>query len=184
MYRQSLDTMSVPILPRTLEIAVESSIRYRRGDASEAEGLLSEAERKGIDIGFAMGPILGPVIGPVAGGYLAAAKGWRWNFWLITIVGGFFLCLSLLLMRETYEPVLLQKKVNKLRKETGNMQLRSKLAPTITQAEYFKRSIRSSSSGGGSDLRTAGGLTNSFCRAASSSAFLFFTAAIDELKLK
>jgi multidrug resistance protein len=41
--------------------------------------------------GFAMamltlGVLMGPVIGPVTGGFLAAAKGWRWVFWLIAIV--------------------------------------------------------------------------------------------------
>lgn len=41
--------------------------------------------------GFAMamltlGVLMGPVIGPVTGGFLAAAKGWRWVFWLISIV--------------------------------------------------------------------------------------------------
>lgn len=27
---------------------------------------------------YALGPLLGPVIGPVCGGFLVAAKGWRW----------------------------------------------------------------------------------------------------------
>jgi len=35
---------------------------------------------------WAMGPLLGPCIGPVAGGYLIAAAGWRWVYWLITIL--------------------------------------------------------------------------------------------------
>jgi multidrug resistance protein len=41
---------------------------------------------------WSLGPLLGPVIGPVAGGYLSAAKGWRWVFWVITIVVCFALC--------------------------------------------------------------------------------------------
>jgi MFS family permease len=35
---------------------------------------------------FALGPLLGPVIGPVGGGFLTQAKGWRWVFWVLTIV--------------------------------------------------------------------------------------------------
>lgn len=35
---------------------------------------------------WALGPLLGPCIGPVAGGYLIAAAGWRWIYWLIVIV--------------------------------------------------------------------------------------------------
>ena len=35
---------------------------------------------------WAVGPILGPVIGPVVGGFLVTAKGWRWVFWVISIL--------------------------------------------------------------------------------------------------
>lgn len=35
---------------------------------------------------WSMGPLLGPVVGPVVGGFLAQAAGWRWVFWLITII--------------------------------------------------------------------------------------------------
>jgi len=35
---------------------------------------------------WALGPLLGPCIGPVAGGYLIAAAGWRWVYWLIVIL--------------------------------------------------------------------------------------------------
>jgi len=42
---------------------------------------------------FALGPLLGPVIGPVAGAYLAAAKGWRWTFWIIAMAVSCVICL-------------------------------------------------------------------------------------------
>ena len=35
---------------------------------------------------YSMGPVIGPAIGPVAGGFLSQAKGWRWIFWLLTII--------------------------------------------------------------------------------------------------
>lgn len=35
---------------------------------------------------WGMGPLLGPVLGPISGGFLAAAEGWRWVFWVVTIV--------------------------------------------------------------------------------------------------
>ncbi len=46
-----------------------------------------EPERRGLAIAlFSFGPIVGPVIGPTGGGFLTQAKGWRWVFWLLTIV--------------------------------------------------------------------------------------------------
>jgi multidrug resistance protein len=90
---------------------------------------------------FALGPLMGPVIGPVAGGYLAQAKGWRWVFWVIAIAGGAACTCSITFMRETYEPVLLQRKVNRLRKETGNQKLRSKLDSGLPVRAYFIRAL-------------------------------------------
>lgn len=54
------------------------------GGASIAD--LIPQEKRGISMSlFSVGPLLGPVIGPIAGGYLAAAEGWRWTFWVIAI---------------------------------------------------------------------------------------------------
>lgn len=90
---------------------------------------------------FSIGPLLGPIIGPVAGGFLAEAKGWRWVFWLLVILSGFLSVVLLVLARETYAPVLLQRKVDKLRKESGNDLLRSKLDAGLSPGDYFKRGI-------------------------------------------
>lgn len=82
-------------------------------------------KRRGVFMGaFSVGPFLGPAIGPVAGGFLATAAGWRWVFWLVAIVAGAVSLLFLSLARETYAPVLLQRKVDRVRKETGNENLR------------------------------------------------------------
>lgn len=90
---------------------------------------------------FSIGPLLGPIIGPVAGGFLAAGKGWRWVFWVLTIIGGFITIVMLVLARETYAPVLLQRKTDRLRRETGNEQLRSKLDAGLNKSDYFRRNI-------------------------------------------
>ena len=90
---------------------------------------------------FALGPLMGPVIGPVAGGYLGQDAGWRWCFWLITIAGGVALTFSLIFMRETFEPVLLERKTKRLRKETGNPNLRSKLDSGIPTKDFFTRAL-------------------------------------------
>lgn len=42
--------------------------------------------RGGAMVVWAIGPILSPIIGPVVGGFLVTAKGWRWVFWVISIL--------------------------------------------------------------------------------------------------
>src|SRR5690349_13662237 len=69
---------------------------------------------------WALGPLLGPCIGPVAGGYLIRAAGWRWVYWLITIVAGIITVFTFFTLKESYAPVILEKKAARLRKETGN----------------------------------------------------------------
>lgn len=48
---------------------------------------------------------------------------------------------AIFLLRETYHPTLLQRKANKLRKETGNPNLKSKYDSGLKPADLFKLSI-------------------------------------------
>ena len=41
-----------------------------------------------------LAPLIGPIAGPIIGGYLSDEKGWRWIFWLTTIVAGAFGAIS------------------------------------------------------------------------------------------
>lgn len=110
------------------------------GGGSIADTIKQE-KRGGAMAIFALGPLLGPVIGPVAGGYLSEAEGWRWIFWVVAIAGGVIAFISFIFMRETYPPVLLQRKVARLQKETNNPNLHSALASNKTHKEYFKQSL-------------------------------------------
>ncbi|ROW15939.1 hypothetical protein VPNG_02482 [Cytospora leucostoma] len=103
--------------------------------------LIVQEKRGAVIAIYALGPILGPVIGPVAGGYLVAGRGWRWVFWVLTIIGGFFTIASLLFLRETYPTVLLRRKTARLVKETGNTSLRSKRDTGQTAGQLFVRSV-------------------------------------------
>ncbi|KAL1637025.1 hypothetical protein SLS58_009464 [Diplodia intermedia] len=75
--------------------------------------------------GWQLGPLLGPVIGPIAGGYLSESLGWRWSFWIVSIIEGVLVILSLAILRETYAPTLLARRAARLRAETGNPGYRS-----------------------------------------------------------
>lgn len=100
-----------------------------------------QEKRGGAMAGFAIGPLLGPIIGPVVGGLVAEHLGWRWVFWILAIISGVISSLFLIFSRETYAPVILQRKVNKLVKESGNALLRSKLDSGLTPKDYFSRGI-------------------------------------------
>ncbi|RSM03283.1 hypothetical protein CDV31_010559 [Fusarium ambrosium] len=90
---------------------------------------------------FSIGPLIGPILGPVVGGVLVDNKGWRWVFWVVTIIGGFLAVTMILTMRETYAPVILKRKTQRLIKETGNLNLRSKLDTGLSDADLFRRAI-------------------------------------------
>ncbi|UPL00978.1 hypothetical protein LCI18_011912 [Fusarium solani-melongenae] len=103
-------------------MGVVGSIPTTIGVGSIVDTVSLEFRGRAISL-WAMGPLLGPSIGPTAGGYLIQAAGWRWVYWFLAILGGAF---SILLfgMHESYAPVLLQRKAKRLRKETGNPDLR------------------------------------------------------------
>jgi multidrug resistance protein len=98
-------------------------------------------QRAGAMAIWSMGPLLGPVIGPVCGGFLVEHNSWRWVFWILAMFGGAFGLVLLVVGRETYAPILLEKKAAKLRKETGNQNIKSKLAQQIPPREIFVRAI-------------------------------------------
>ncbi|KAM0429799.1 hypothetical protein ACHAPT_006405 [Fusarium lateritium] len=98
-------------------------------------------ERAGVMAVFSVGPLIGPIIGPVIGGFLTDAKGWRWDFWLIAIISGAIMLGMFVTMKESYAPIILERKAIRLRKETGNDRLRSKLDAGLTKNELLKRCI-------------------------------------------
>ncbi|EAA31306.1 MFS general substrate transporter [Neurospora crassa] len=121
-------------------MGLAGSVPITIGSGSIADCMTLENRGKAMSA-WALGPLLGPCIGPIAGGYLIRAAGWRWVFWLITIIGGCLIPFSFFCLRETYAPVLLERKAARLRKETGNPNLRSKLASKVSATETFKIAI-------------------------------------------
>ncbi|KAF2864468.1 MFS general substrate transporter [Piedraia hortae CBS 480.64] len=103
--------------------------------------LMPPAQRGAAMAIWAMGPLLGPVIGPIAGGFLADAAGWRWSFWVISIAYGVSTLASFVLLKETYPAVLLERKAQRLRKESPDKTFRSKLDSGVSTKELWIRSL-------------------------------------------
>ncbi|KAH8788467.1 major facilitator superfamily domain-containing protein [Diaporthe sp. PMI_573] len=107
-------------------MGVVGSVPTTIGVGSIVDVMPLESRGRALSI-WALGPLLGPSLGPVIGGVLIEKAGWRWVYWLLAIMGGVFSILALLVMKETYAPVLLHRKTQNLRKTTGDNTLRSKL---------------------------------------------------------
>ena len=70
---------------------------------------------------FAAATFIGPVAGPIMGGFIVESHlGWRWTGWITMIMAALFLVIGLIFIRESYAPVLLQRRAKKLRYETKN----------------------------------------------------------------
>ncbi|TAQ85472.1 hypothetical protein B7494_g6211 [Chlorociboria aeruginascens] len=69
---------------------------------------------------YTASPFVGPSIGPLLGGFINQYTSWRWTFYVLIIWAGANLGMIVLLVPETYHPVVLRNKARKLRKETGD----------------------------------------------------------------
>ena len=57
---------------------------------------------------YLLGPLLGPTLGPLFGGLIVQYLGWRWIFWILTIVCVFNTVIGFIFLKETYAPVILE----------------------------------------------------------------------------
>ncbi|KAK8012372.1 hypothetical protein PG991_009747 [Apiospora marii] len=72
---------------------------------------------------FATAPFLGPSIGPIAAGFLGEAAGWRWIEGLMAAFTGLLWIIVSLTVPETYTPVILRRRAEKLTKLTGKVHI-------------------------------------------------------------
>ncbi|KAB5513507.1 major facilitator superfamily domain-containing protein [Coniochaeta sp. 2T2.1] len=110
------------------------------GSGSIADLMPREKRGKAVSI-WSVGTILGPMVGPIIGGYVTEVSGWRSMFWFVSIAVGIITIFAFAVLRETYPPVLLKKKEARLRKETGNENHKSRLAPDISPSHLFRQSM-------------------------------------------
>lgn len=79
-------------------------------------------EERGVAMSlFAIAPFMGPTLGPIAGGFLGAAKGWRWVEGLMAILTGTIWIAGSMVVPETYSPFILRSRAAKLSKKTGKI---------------------------------------------------------------
>ncbi|KAK4897034.1 hypothetical protein LTR27_005281 [Elasticomyces elasticus] len=81
-------------------------------------------------------------VGPIAGGFVTQNTTWRWVFWAVTIADAVIQVTGIFLLQETWAPVLLEKKVKKLRKETGNDALYAEGSRKETVVQKLETSLK------------------------------------------
>ncbi|USW49359.1 Putative major facilitator superfamily, MFS transporter superfamily [Septoria linicola] len=86
--------------------------------------------------GFMAATTWGPLAGPIISGYVAPIS-WRWAFWSGLIIAG-ATWPFVIFLPETYGPVLLKHKAEKLRKETGRSDI---VAPSELEEQSWTQFI-------------------------------------------
>lgn len=79
---------------------------------------------------------VGPAVSPIVGSRVNDRWGWRWIFWMVALMGALNTVTAWVSLSETYEPVLLRRKTSRLRKLTGNSNLRSRLDNSSVKSPY------------------------------------------------
>ncbi|KAK9367946.1 major facilitator superfamily domain-containing protein [Lipomyces kononenkoae] len=81
---------------------------------------------------FATAVFLGPLIAPIIGGFIVYSYlGWRWIEYITMIWGFFAFTLILFFVDETYAPVVLVRKAERLRRATGNWGIHARQEQTV-----------------------------------------------------
>ena len=110
-----------PVLPATLADDHMHRIYADIYNTRKARGLVITL--------FMAATTWGPLIGPIASGYVSIVS-WRWSYWVLLIIAG-ATWPFLLLMPETYGPIVLKHRAQQLRKETSDASI---MAPIELQA--------------------------------------------------
>ena len=87
---------------------------------------------------FAATTLIGPSMGAIVGAIVVQSSlGWRWTAWISMIMGISFGAIGFIVLPETYLPVLLKRKAQRLRFETKRWALHSKLEETPVSIKDF-----------------------------------------------
>ncbi|KAG0701996.1 major facilitator superfamily domain-containing protein [Suillus ampliporus] len=65
---------------------------------------------------YSLAPMMGAAIGPLTGSWIAECSTWRWVFWSTSIIDAAVQILGVFLLQETYAPLLLERKAERIRR--------------------------------------------------------------------
>ncbi|KAI9934942.1 hypothetical protein MW887_000563 [Aspergillus wentii] len=102
-------------------------------------------EQRGIAIVmFCLTVFIGPLAAPFIGGFtiMNSSLGWRWTAYIPGILGAAALLLLVVFLNETYQPIILARKADRLRRETGDWSIRAqqeelRLDPKAIVTDYL-----------------------------------------------
>ncbi|KAF3385140.1 hypothetical protein F1880_003097 [Penicillium rolfsii] len=103
---------------------------------------------RGVAVGMSASIMnIGSIIAPIAGAYIVDRYGWRWTAWVTLILCGIVGIHAALLLRESSHNRILMRRAAKLRRETGNMNLRARaemasLEPQVLLRKYCTKPVR------------------------------------------
>ncbi len=90
---------------------------------------------------YSASPFLGPATAPIMGGFINYYTSWRWSYYFLIIFAVIVLITISVFVPETYTPVLLRKKAQFKRKQTGDD--RWKASIEISDKSIFWTVVRS-----------------------------------------
>lgn len=90
---------------------------------------------------YTASPFIGPSLGPLIGGFINQYINWRWTFYVLLIWSGGMLASIVMFVPETYHPIMLKKKAQKMRKDTGEERWK---APLEKSTKSIPRTILNS----------------------------------------
>jgi DHA1 family multidrug resistance protein-like MFS transporter len=104
-----------------------------------AVDIFDHVQRGVSTMAYAAAVFAGPAMGPIVGEFTVKnqALGWRWTAWFTMIMGAFFYIIALFTVQETFPPVLLRQKAARLRLETKNWALHTKLDEEPVHATFL-----------------------------------------------
>ncbi|KAG2356048.1 hypothetical protein BDR07DRAFT_1301433 [Suillus spraguei] len=84
---------------------------------------------------YSLAPLLGPVLGPITGAWIAERSTWRWVFWSTSIVDATIQIVGVFSIRETYAPLLLERKAERIRRSMDIEKVPNREVRTVFESQ-------------------------------------------------